>query len=521
MVNFGHSGSSNFPALGRDGESGAMKIDWIEVVAVLAAAGILIFLLFVPPIIGLANDGDFQRIIAAFSLGAVDTQDEFKYINTPLEFNGRHYLKGTFDSSEHYVAFVAIAIDSMVHRQGGEFDLRAIGLVHGAIYLMAFALALRLTRGAKVWARAGAIGVLLLVSMDVLYVSQMNAFYQDTAALIFLALSAALVCRVLTYQRRRDAIGLVIALLLLAASKTQHAPLLFPVLVLLCWLRGRLLPGLSDWVRAASIAAILVVSLFTFRGSQEAYRTVPLFSEIFYRVLPPARDPLPELRELGLDESYRKYIGMHGYSEGAPATDADFSRQFLSRTSHLRLAFFLVRHPARAWRLLKEGLSEIGAQRPFMGNYERRTGKPETSMSRAFSLWSGMKRGAFEGRGRLYLAYVTVLSGLFGWLLWTRRRVLPEGSFYAGVTLMVVVWLAMAIGILGDGTDTIRHSLLFTALNDLMFVCTAMVAIMCPRNGRGSLVLHRGNVGGNGVATRWTTRSRPLRDGYNLERIFA
>ena len=451
------------------------KFDWIDAATGLAAIAIFVFLIFIPPIIGVANDGDFHRILGGFSLSGGDVNDEFKFIDGQLEFGPSHYLKGTFDSSEHWLAFLAITLDSIVHPGTSWFDIRAIGFIHGALYLCAIFLALPLLRDWSAVARAAGGGVILLVFCDVLYVSQMNSFYQDTAALIFLVLSAVMMARVLKFGRRRDATGMVVALLLFACSKTQHALLLAPILVLLVVQANAFLPGFSRFARVSSIVLLAAVSFYTFRAvSPWYYKGVPLFSEIFYKVLPRATNPSEELRMLGLDESYAKYIGMHAYSSGSPANDETFEAEFLKKTSHQRLVLFFLRKPGRCLTLIIRGLAEVGAQRPYLGNYERGTGVKEWSMSPAFSMWSTLKAKLFEHRGGLYLTYIGLLClGLLR-VLWKRGS---RASIGAGIALLMMMLMALAIGILGDGTDTLRHAVLFTALNDLVLVSMVLVFV--------------------------------------------
>ena len=452
-----------------------MKAGRIELCTFSAAILVVAFQLFVPPVVGMANNGDFHKVLAGFSLSG-DVRDEYKFVSGTLHFGPEHYLKPTYGSSEQLLAFLSIGVNSLFLRDGS-YDLRAMGFVHAAPFLMSLWLALPLLRGLSPVRRAICSVVILLVFGDVLYVSQLNSFYMDTAVLVFLLLSVVFICRVLEWGRRGDAIGMLISLLLMAVSKAQHAPLGLAAAVLLSIHPALLLPGFSKAARVAVIGVLVAASIYTQQSTHWFYKATPLFSEIFYGVLPRAADPSAELKMLGLDESYRQYIGMHAYVANSPVNDDRFVKEFLTRTSYGRLGLFFLRKPGRALDLLVAGMTEAGRQRPLMGSYDRSAGRPEWAESRAFSSWSGAKARAFEGHGAVYLGYAVGLSIAFLTAVGIRRRTLPCGSLAAGLTLIAMLWAALLISILGDALDPIRHSLVFTALSDLTLVSLALLAL--------------------------------------------
>src|SRR5271155_3639173 len=116
-----------------------MKSDRIDRIVLLSAAAILFWQLFVPPVVGLANNGDFHKVIGGFSLAA-PIEDEYKFAPTVYTFDPSHYFVTVFYSTEGLLVAAASGLNTLASKTG-TFDLRWIGLVHGALYLAALRLA--------------------------------------------------------------------------------------------------------------------------------------------------------------------------------------------------------------------------------------------------------------------------------------------------------------------------------------------------------------------------------------------
>jgi hypothetical protein len=440
-----------------------MKLDRIERATLLLAVLILGFQLFVPPVVGLANNGDFHKALASFSL-AGPVADEYKYATQTLTYSPSHFLVFAFTSVEQLLTLISIALNTLVSKTG-TYDLRFIGAVHASLYLASLWLLLPLLREWSARRRVVFCGLILFVFGDVMYVAQLKSFYMDTPALLFLLLTVVLACRVLRWRRTGDAWGLLACALCMIASKSQHAPLGLVFAALLAWRPADLLPGFAKVGRWVAVGSLVVASFLVFKSTPWTYNAIPLFSQIFYGVLPRAREPQRELAILGLDESYRKYMGLYAYSEGSPMGDDHFVRGFLARTSYARLGVLFARRPGRAYDVLVRGMAEAGRQRPVLGNFDRSAGLWDSAESRAFSFWSAGKRAVFEGRGLVYLGYTVVLAAVFLGLLWRRGGFLP-----AGIALVVAMFGSMAISIFGDPLDCVRHSWVFMGVSDVVLL---------------------------------------------------
>jgi hypothetical protein len=163
---------------------------------------------------------------------------------------------------------------------------------------------------------------------------------------------------------------------------------------------------------------------------------------------------------------------MHTYMRGSPMSDDSFVQAFKQRTGQMRIAAFYAKHPATSWHMLMGATAEAGHQRPYLGNYDRRTGARENQESGSFSAWSSLKRALFWHHGEVYLAYTLCLIAVLSILAWRR-----SGIRAAVVAFGVLTVVELLIASLGDVMDTLRHEWVFNALTDLgvVFVVALLV----------------------------------------------
>jgi hypothetical protein len=436
---------------------------------VLATAGFLLgWQLMLPPVVGVANNGDFGKLLGRYSLGA-PIEHEADFADTRYDFNSRYHYESGFHSSESLLIGAALAVNSVLSKDGS-FDLRVIGLIHALLLLTAWALFLPLLEPMPGWARIGLSVTTLFFFGDVAYVSYLNSFYMDVSALLFLLLSVVLFLRILRRHRDLDVVLLVTSCLLLAGSKPQHALLGLAIAVLFAVHRNILWPRQPVVSLASGVAIAMAAILTLVFGSPAQYQAAGVFTEIFYQILPHAKDVDRSLADLGLDSLEKRNIGKHAYSEGASIGDPAVAADFRRRMSYSRLAFFFLTHPRDAYVALHTSLSEAGGQRPGLGNFDSHSGMKPRQESQAFALWSRCKGVLFVHRGTRYLlCFCLLILGCAG-LAVAQGGTLPGGAVAGVVVLSAMALMELAVSSLADALDSVRHHLLFYAHCDVMIL---------------------------------------------------
>jgi hypothetical protein len=443
-------------------------------VLVGSAAAILCYQLMLPPVVGLADNGDFGKVLGRFNLWA-KVHKTYLFCDTVYEFHPDRHWVSDFYSTEIPLAAAAIALNSVLSKDGN-FDLRAIGVVHSALFLLALWLLAPLLAQASRRMQVSICALVLLFYCDAMYVTGLNSFYMDEPTYLFLLLSVVFYLRAIHWHRPADAVGLVVCTVLMTAAKTQHALLAFWIALLLV-VNGKLLwPGKARWPAAIAILPMAVALFMMTKALPWDYAGFPVYNVTFTQILPHAKNPDRTMADLGLDTSYRQYIGKGAYWAGSGMDDPAFERAFSRRLSLGKLAMFYLRHPRDSWQTLTDALNAAGRQRDF-GDFDVSAGHAPLAESRAFRWWSDVKRFAFFQRGHRFLWTIVALSATLAALLYLRRRVLPPGAVSGGYVLIGMTFTELALSSLADSMDIVRHHLIFYALFDMVLLATVAVAL--------------------------------------------
>jgi hypothetical protein len=269
----------------------------------------------------------------------------------------------------------------------------------------------------------------------------------------------------------------VVSAALLVTSKTQHYLLGICIALLLAWKGGLLTSGPGRWFRMLSVAIVLAATAFSHAGlTPSYYPAMGAYTVIFSELLPKSKNVVSDLKELGLDQSYERYVGTNAYASDAGFRDPQFQDAFMRRPFYAYIAWFLLKHPSRALDIAISRLDSAGQQRPYVGNFDRRAGFPEYTRSRTFAAWSGFKARLFGLHGARYLIYSLALALSVTIFAVLRRRTLPAGMPAAVATLAAMTLMELLVASFADALDSERHYSLFSALTDLLLICGACLA---------------------------------------------
>lgn len=474
-IRAGRAASSEEEPTGREtGLDAAPALSRFELAVLAIAGGILAYQLFVPPIVGLADDGDFAKI-----MGQVGLQFRSK------DYNARYYgfLLQTYDicppwwPSGYLTSELPLVAAARFYAGGfparGAFDIRSLGALHSFVFLAGLALLLIGSRGWKAPVRLLFAGLLVFVFTDVGYAALFNSLYSATASYLSLFLLAGIVlCLAGGSGSPAVKTAYWIAALCLVTSKPQESALA-PLLAALAYLLARAGRGPGS----RRVALWLGVALCT-AGSVYYYRTPlylkseALYNDVFLQLLPNSRDPRAALAELGLPEGWIKYSGTHAYVPNVPLKDPGFREEFLRRVGFRRILGFYLRRPERLMKLFRSAAENAFRLRPiYLGNFSASAGGKPRELSRAFGAWSAAKeRLDPSGPWLLPVFWLASLAGAIR--IWSvsaspRRRCLTAAAAVL-VTLSIVEFLTCS---LGDAlADVARHLHCFNAMADLLAI---------------------------------------------------
>lgn len=465
----------------------------LEIWAGTLAAVILLFQLLAPPIVGLADNGDFWRMMPWGGLHYLSDQYDQRYFS----YINRIYILKPFTQTGDYVSsevlFVKIAVFlNQWFTEKGFFDIRTLGVVHAIFFLSAFLFNLRSAKRIRVFSLFTSAGLFLFFFCDVAYIAYFNSLYTEPASLIFLFFTIGFGARMIFNEKPpfRDLLAFSISGILFVGAKPQNSVLgLFLAMFILrlssAW------PPLS-WKRL-SMFLVLPISVF----SIWYYSTIPgvitrevLYNSVFWEILRKSDRPEEDLNSLGLGREFINLKGTHAYLPDSPVHDKAFGDRFFPHVSFFTILKFYLTHPDRFLPLIEHGASNAFTMRPdYLGNFEKSSGFPYRFQSQAFTFWSDLKKEVFPGKiwflGSLsFLIFFAITIG------WIRARTIQQKLMIEGYLLLIFMAITQFfVTVIGGGeADVPKHLFLFHVIFDLSCI-VALILIL--EVGRRVMAMHK------------------------------
>lgn len=442
----------------------------------------LILQVLVRPAVGLSNNtGDFPKMSETVGLGPEIGDWEshkqygefiYRYIRADRYYHNTNFRTAEFISSDYFLVKIARGLQKFF-QPGPRFDIRWLGATGGVLFLLAFVIWVYALPSGR-WRIFGGL-FLLLVWTDVAYVQYLNTFYMDAAAMIFLVLAVAAGLHV-TRDRSSRAFALLMAAaaILFAVSKSQHslpAFLFIPLFAAFAfWSRDRVVR--TVWIAGSVLLAI--GSTFVLARNTDYYRSIPVYSVVFWRLAPSAPDPLRALQELGLSKAELPLLHTYAYETQAPMGNVRWALQFYSRCHYSTLLRYYLRHPSVPARFIYEDLSRYAVLIRPWANLSPEDGFPPDSQAAHFTSWTDLRSFLFR-----HAPWHVIVLALFSfaaalWLFFSS----PADRPFASLVLLVqaIAAIECATGSLADTLETERHLFMFHVATEISILLLPLLA---------------------------------------------
>jgi hypothetical protein len=446
-----------------------------ECVLLVLCVAILTAQLFVPPLIGLADNGDFPKVLGRVGLGK-SAGGNFQYFISDYRHSSPWNTRVWY--SETAPAWIAVRLQTLV-RGTRDFDIRYLAAIHVAIFVVLYYFLLLLLRKFRPVSRVLLALLVLWIFTDVFYVAYFNSFYSDTMAwLSLLAMVVAglhIVCRspgprLWWSIYAAAAIGFV-------TSKPQHALwAIFPgaFAAAMNWRVSRVRRILG----VALCLVLLSLSLLEFTTLPGPMKAMPLFDVVFLKLTRESGTRAQVLRDLGLPDTYAAYVGTSAWTPGSPIYDAEWRTRFYSQVRR-HLFWFYLSHPRLAARVVHDDLrvSAPYLRPPALANYRQEDGYQPGALARHFCSWSDLRAALLRvWPEHILLWYALVLAAAVVVIARGRSPVIRRVAAL-GLALALMGVGEFCFASLTDAAQTDRHLFLFHALTDLTF-CFAAAGVL-------------------------------------------
>ncbi|RKN74135.1 hypothetical protein [Paenibacillus ginsengarvi] len=457
-----------------------MKKPGIAFWTMAAAVVVMVYVLFLKPIVGIADNGDFLRIMSSAGLDYLDPNLSYddKYFGyfirefalTPLGIGG-------YASTQVPLVMIATWLNRLVY-SGHVFDMRFMAFVYGVLLLLAFWAAVRYHRTLPLASKIALAVLLVFVFADVGYIGYFNSLFGEPVSLVFLLFTVAFALAAATRDKPTKALLVLFFLsaIFLTGSKIQNAPV--GILLALLGLRYLRLRDDKSWRRTViGFSAFLALgSLAMYIFAPKQLKEINMYQTVFYGVVKDSPTPEADLEELGVPKELAVLAGTNFFTQDTPIPQRDprLYEQFYNHMSHGKIALFYLKHPGRLFQKLEIAAQNGMTIRPYyLGTYEKAEGLPRGAVSGKFGLWSEWKRSLLPNTLWFLLPFCLLfyLALLFEWLRADTlgRRIYAE-TFAA---LGLIGFVSFLIPVIGDGeADLSKHLFLFNVVFDMMFVAS-------------------------------------------------
>ncbi|MEQ8176246.1 MAG: hypothetical protein ABRQ26_14400 [Syntrophomonadaceae bacterium] len=477
-------------------EEGIRKYLWL--VFGLAALAIAAYVLFQPPQPGLADQGDFDRIM--FIAGIEPTPenlndpDSVRFLDYPVteykisEPNPLRLLAMLAGTSMAYlISFISLTCKLLGQ---DTFKTSYLALVYLIMYLSALYITLKYLNIKSRAKLALFMLIALLVFLDGNYLVWFNSLYGEPMMITSLALYIA-AWTYYIYQRRvlKSEAGLFNRILfifaaafLLIGSKLQVVSALPVILLMLAGLwreNRRLLKKDEVWLFGILYVFLMIYPAGFSLANRSIYKETQ-YNAVFYGILKDSPSPAQDLLNLDLNPDLAVDAGKHAflpkeeYAKYVPHSELT-EDQFYSRMSNGKLIKFYLTHPARFIKGMEYTAGQAFTTSTFLGKYSRQYSEEPVREFDRFTLWSSLRdQAALKNPWFILSIYFLVMIVL----LYEYIKRPSQEAVRARIRLL---WSVMAIGLLqfpmplvGNGqADTAKQLFLFNFIFDLMLVVSA------------------------------------------------
>ncbi|WP_212758536.1 hypothetical protein [Paenibacillus sinopodophylli] len=460
--------------------------------AVLASLGVLIITslaLFVSPYIGMADNGDYFRILYSnglyFNAPDYDSQYLGHFVKNYGIFQYYNENGATLSSSQSLFIRLSIWINQWFN--SNQFDIR----IQAALFTLLYTGAIFLLTESLTWklkAKQGYMiaGITIFIFGDTAYTAFFNSFFSESIVLISMIYLFASV--LLLYRHRFNDYVLMgiflISGLLLTTSKQQNAPAGIVIAVtgiLLIFVRKQ---KSFRVFAASSLVCLFAAGIATYAFIPQQFVNINKYHAMTRGVLLQSEDPEAALKSFGIDQQFA-VLGKSIYYEPYTTIDVDsdlLQKQFYSKYGFGQIVAYYAAHPDQAGKMLDLAAKNAFTIRPeAMGNYEKSEGKAFGAQTSFFTAYSDIKKMLAPKTFGFIVIWTIIIIGLYlpsfinAWRDKDRRRMLRLPHM---VSMIAMGFSGILVSIIGAGdADLSKHEFLFTLAFDIVTFATAADAI--------------------------------------------
>ncbi|MCH5462010.1 hypothetical protein HC026_08335 [Lactobacillus sp. LC28-10] len=437
--------------------------------AVVACALIVGWLIFMAPIHGYSDNGDFQYLMATndiYSLHQAKAGYVVQHYGLMKYYNPIHLDHLTAQS---VVIQIAVGLNRLFNSQT-QFDIRFLGMVYYSLYLGGVGVLVKgLVGTGRKFRHYLMTMIIVLFVADSSFTLYFNSFYPQALTFILLLYLVGFALLIIHYRAENKwlVVGFYLAAILLLMVHESTSLLIVGILIMSMSIL--LLPG-RQWIHG-SVAVITVALLFgcwvSANNITPEVRAMNKYQAVTQGKLLATSQPEEIAKTSHIDEQFALMKGQSYYPTAYTAVkpDADYTQQHFSR--HYDLSWLIreyTAYPQQFNLLLDKSAKNTMILRPKLtGTQEKTAGNKPFQTTHYFSLFSyvaGTYYPKTYGFNCLLAFAILVIygSGLLHGLKQTNQTVRYHFWLVLGL-LSVVVLVPPAVIVLYGTANFVTHTL--------------------------------------------------------------
>ncbi len=452
---------------------GRLKLPSPSLLAALLTGILLLGLLFTSPVAGMADNGDFYRIMVGNGLYKLDRYENDQYFSFFRKDYGLYQYYNEFgsgfQSAQTPLIRLAIMLNKLFTGQDNIFDIRFQAAILSlycvaAVYLLTKYATLR-AKG--YWAYLIAL-LAVFIFADAGYLVYFNSFYAE--GLAYVSFLAAIACALLLSagwgKKSWLLIFFTLSSLILTCSKQQFAPLGVLLGVLCLFLKTSKKTSSRKisrkWLKRGCAAVLAAAGVLMYVLIPQEFVEINAYHAMTRGVLMTSENPEKALEDFDINPQYA-LLDQTIYYDRNPVIDVQnpmLKEDFYGKYGFVSIAKYYALHPGQLIAMLNEAAKSLHSIRPeSIGNYEKSAGKAPGAQTGFFSLYSAMKKAWVPKTvGFILLFFAGVLAVSFK----DRQRMM----ILAFVLTMGLSQIAVSIIGAGDA-DLAKHMFLYNVAFDV------------------------------------------------------
>ncbi|WP_026885254.1 membrane protein [Clostridium beijerinckii] len=463
---------------------------WFALFAIFITIGVL----FIKPQVGVADQGDFYRILNISGLSLLDSDISNPNSVGYYDFIVSDYKIIPLDNTDSEticacsLSYLIIGINYICKSlEQNIFKTQYLAIIYSIIYILAFIIILK---SLNIKNNIKSILIMLLtlfIFFDGNYLIWFNSLYGEPMMITTLLLFIA---SVLNYIRYKYVVNgteklmskifyILFSAFLFLGSKLQvitSLPIIMMFVSKIIWDNRYHLNKIKLIILCIVTCMVIIYPILINMNSNNLSKDTQ-YNSVFYGVLNESKTPEQDLIDLGLDPDLSAEAGKHAYLDsneyvkyipGSEITD----EKFYSKINNFKLAKFYLTHPMRLLNGMKYTASKAFYTSTGLGKYSKAYSSTPIRDFHRFTLWSSIREKILpKNLFFIGLVYLTIMPfSLYKYIRNSSNREIKSK--------VLLLWTVMFIGILqfpmpfvGNGkADTAKQLFLFNFTFDGLLI---------------------------------------------------